>query len=92
MKKEIQHKFINHEDIISKYDLDEPFGEKKISIKISKDYAWKTMVYESDVRRIHQGECFTIPSDYTSEWKEIKVTNKELFDYIKKGYAIKINC
>ena len=81
-----------YEDIISKYDLDEPFNEKKISIKISKDYAWKTMVYKSDVHRIRQGECLTIPSDHTSEWEEIKVTNDELFNYIKKGYAIKINC
>ena len=63
-----------------------------MKIKISKDYDWKTMMYESDVRRIRQGECFTIPSDYASEWEEIEVTNDELFDYIKKGYAIKINC
>lgn len=81
-----------YEDIISEVDLDEPFEEKKISIRISKDYDWKTMMYKSDVRRIHQGEQFTIPSDYIPEWKEIEVTTDELFDYVKKGYAIKINC
>lgn len=81
-----------YEDIISKYDLDEPFEEKKISIKISKDYDWKMMMYESDVSRIRQSEHFTIPSDYAVEWETIEVTNDELFDYIKKGYAIKINC
>ena len=31
-------------------------------------------------------------SDYNVEWEEIEVTNAEPFDYIKKGYAIKINC
>ena len=81
-----------YEDIISEVDLDEPFEEKKISINISEDYSWKMFMYESDVRRIRQGECFTIPSDYTPKWKEIEVTNEELLDYIKKGYAIKINC
>lgn len=63
-----------------------------MKIKISKDYDWKTMMYKSDVRRIRNYECFTIPTDYTPEWKEIEVTNEELFDYIHKGYAIKINC
>jgi len=81
-----------YEDIISKYDLDEPFEEKKISIRISKDYDWKMMMYESDVGRIHRGEHFTMPDNYTAEWETIEVTNEELFDYIKKGYAIKINC
>jgi len=81
-----------YEDIISEVDLDKPFEEKKISIRISKDYDWKTMMYEFDVRRIRQGDYFTIPSDYTPEWKKIEVTNEELLDYIKKGYAIKINC
>ena len=81
-----------YEDIISEFDLDEPFEEKKISIRISKDYDWKMMMYEYDVRRIRQGERFSIPSDYTPEWKKIEVTTDELFDYVKKGYAIKINC
>ena len=81
-----------YEDIISEVDLNEPFEEKKISINISKDYSWKMFMYESDVRRIRQGECFTIPSDYTPEWKKIEVTTDELFDYVKRGYAIKINC
>ena len=63
-----------------------------MKIKISEDYSWKTMMYESDRRRIHEGDFFTIASDYNVEWEEIEVTNEELFDYIKKGYAIKINC
>lgn len=81
-----------YEDIISKYDLDEQVEEKKISIRISKDYDWKRMMYESDAYRIRHNEHFTIPDDYAPEWEEIEVTNEELFDYIKEGYAIKINC
>jgi hypothetical protein len=81
-----------YEDIINKFDLDEPFEENKISIRISKDYDWKQMMYESDVSRIHRGEHFTMPDNYTAKWETIEVTNEELFDYIKKGYAIKINC
>jgi len=81
-----------YEDFISKYDLDEPFEQQKFHIKISKDYDWKMIMYESDVRRIRKGECITSPSDYEPEWEEIEVTNEELLDYIKNGYAIKINC
>lgn len=81
-----------YEDIISKYDLDEPFEQQKFKIKISKDYNWKKMMYESDIKRIRQGNHFTIPIDYNPEWNDIEVTNEELLDYIKKGYAIKINC
>jgi len=81
-----------YEDIISKYDLDESYEEHKISIRISKDYNLKMFMYESDVSRIRRGQHFTIPNDYELNWEEIEVTNEELFDYIKKGYAIKINC
>ena len=81
-----------YEDIVNEIDLDKPFEQQKFHIKISKDYDWKTFMYESDVRRIRKGECFTSPSDYEQKWEEIVVTNEELLNYIKKGYAIKINC
>ena len=34
----------------------------------------------------------TYKSDYSSTWDEEYVTIEQLQDYIKKGYAIKINC
>ena len=63
-----------------------------MKIKISKDYNWKMMIYESDMRRIRQGDYFSISSNYAPEWEEIEVTIDEILDYIKNGYAIKINC
>lgn len=63
-----------------------------MTIRISKDYSWKMMMYESDVSRIRRGQHFTIPGDYQPEWETIEVTVEQLQDYINKGYAIKINC
>jgi len=81
------------EENLEKIDLDIPIKEEDtISIRISKDYDWKMMMYESDLRRIRQGDHFTVPSDYNPEWENVKVTKDELFDYIKSRYAIKINC
>ena len=48
-------------------------------------------MYEYDSKRLRQGEYFTIMSNYFPEWEIVEVTNEELFEYIKKGYAIKIN-
>jgi len=62
-----------------------------MKIKISKNYGWMKSMYEYDSRRFRQGECFTIMSNYSPEWEIIEVTDDELFEYIKKGYAIKIN-
>jgi hypothetical protein len=65
---------------------------KLIKIKVSQDYGWKTMMQDSDIRRVRDRERFTIPSDYIPIWKEIEVTEEELLDYVKNGYSIKINC
>lgn len=81
-----------YEDIINEFDLDADYEENKISILVSKDYDWKKMTWETDAYRIRHNEHLTMPDDYAPEWEEIKVTNEELFDYIKEGYAIKINC
>ena len=63
-----------------------------MTIRVSKDYSWKMMMYESDVSRIRRGQHFTMPGDYEPEWETIEVTVEQLQDYINKGYAIKINC
>ena len=65
---------------------------KLIKIKVSQDYGWKTMMQDSDIRRVRDRERFTTPSDYIPIWREIEVTSEELLDYIKNGYSIKINC
>lgn len=48
-------------------------------------------MYEYDSKRLRQGEHFTMMSNYFPEWEIVEVTNEELFECIKKGYAIKIN-
>ena len=63
-----------------------------MTIRISKDYSWQMMMYESDVSSIRSGQYFTMPGDYEPEWETIEVTLEQLQDYINKGYAIKINC
>lgn len=61
-----------------------------MKIKIS-DW-WENMGWEFDSHRYRQGKQFTQASDYNPVFKEVEVTQKELLDYIKKGYPIKINC
>ena len=65
---------------------------KLIKIKVSQDYGWKTMMQDSDIRRVRTKERFTTTSDYMPIWREIEVTEEELLDYVKNGYSIKINC
>lgn len=65
---------------------------KLIKIKVSQDYGWKTLMQDSDIRRVRDEERFTMPSDYIPIWREIEVTEEELLDYVKNGYSIKINC
>ena len=65
---------------------------KLIKIKVSQDYGWKTMMQDSDIRRVRAKERFTTASDYMPIWREIEVTEEELLDYVKNGYSIKINC
>ena len=65
---------------------------KLIKLKVSKDYGWKTLMQDSDIRRVRAKERFTTTSDYMPIWREIEVTEEELLDYVKNGYSIKINC
>ena len=65
---------------------------KLIKIKVSQDYGWKTMMQDSDIRRVRDKERFTTTSDYMPIQREIEVTEEELLDYVKNGYSIKINC
>ena len=65
---------------------------KLIKIKVSQDYGWKTMMQDSDIRRVRDKERFTTTSGYMPIWREIEVTEEELLDYVKNGYSIKINC
>ena len=65
---------------------------KLIKIKVSQDYGWKTLMQDSDIRRVRDEERFTTTSGYMSIWREIEVAEEELLDYVKNGYSIKINC
>ena len=65
---------------------------KLIKIKVSQDYGWKTLMQDSDIRRVRDEERFTTTSDYMPIWREIEVAEEELLDYVKNGYSIKINC
>lgn len=64
-----------------------------MKIKFSKDYSWMKSTYESDIRRLRQHyESVTFFSDYNGTWEEEDVTIEQLKEYVKRGYAIKINC
>ena len=65
-----------------------------MKIKVAKYYGLDQMIYESDIRAYKDEGRFarTFRSDYSSQWKEEDVTIEQLQDYIKDGYAIKINC
>lgn len=67
-----------------------------MKIKISKDYAFDQLMYESDRRFYREHDCWephkTYKSDYNSNWIEEDVNIDKLMEYINKGYAIKINC
>jgi len=63
-----------------------------MKIKVCKTYQLDQIIFESDLKRTRNYENFTHKSDYSSIFETVDVTKKELLDYIKKGYAIKINC
>lgn len=65
-----------------------------MKIKVAKDFEFDQMIYESDIRAYRDKGRFarTFKSDYSSQWKEEDITLEQLESYIKKGYAIKINC
>jgi len=63
-----------------------------MKIKYSEDNSLKQVIYESDRKRLRDGDSITIPSDYSNTWIEEDVTLEQLQKYVNKGYAIKINC
>lgn len=68
-----------------------------MKIKVAKDYILDQIIYQTD-RISYREQMFslypekTYKSDYSSTWEEEDVTIEQLQDYIKEGYAIKINC
>ena len=63
-----------------------------MTIRVCKSYQLDQMMFESDIIRGGLYEDITRRSDYNSVFESVDVTEEELLDYIKKGYAIKINC
>lgn len=63
-----------------------------MKIRYSKDYSFLQSIYESDLHMLRQEMEVTMPSDYGENWEEADVTMEELQEYVKQGYAIKINC
>jgi len=64
-----------------------------MKIKVAKNYRLDQIIYENDkINYINRMYSKTYKSDYGSIWDEEDVTIEQLQDYIKKGYAIKINC
>ena len=63
-----------------------------MKIKIAKNYWFDNALYESDRHACWNHENKTYKSDYSSKWEVEDVTIEQLQNYIKQGYAIKINC
>ena len=65
-----------------------------MKIKVSKDYSFMDSLYKSDLQRYYtQGDTdFSYLQDYSPTFIEEDVDEKTLEEYIKKGYAVKINC
>ncbi len=63
-----------------------------MKIRYSKDYSFLQSMYKSDIQMLRRGREITMPSDYGGTWEEADVTMEELQEYVKQGYAIKINC
>ncbi len=69
-----------------------PILDKDMKIRYSKDYSFLQSMYKSDIQMLRRGREITMPSDYDGTWEEADVTMEELQEYVKQGYAIKINC
>lgn len=63
-----------------------------MKIRYSKNYSFLQSMYKSDIQMLRRGKEITTPSDYGGTWEEADVTMEELQEYVKQGYAIKINC
>lgn len=62
----------------------------KIKIKVCKDYDYYETLFYNDNLNLRCGIKSTLPSSHITFYKE-EVSKSQLLDYIKKGYAIKIN-
>ena len=65
--------------------------KEAIKIKVCKDYDYYETLFYNDNLNLHYGVKPTLPSSHIKFCKE-EVSESQLLDYIKKGYAIKINC
>jgi len=63
-----------------------------MKILVCKTYSFDKAIYKMDRLSYNNGEDITWRSDYSSYFDEEDVTTEQLLDYIKKGFAIKINC
>ena len=64
-----------------------------MKIRVSEDYSWKQMMYESDIDNARKHISSTFPTNYTPTFKSVEVSSfEEIEEYVSKGYAIKINC
>ena len=64
-----------------------------MTIRVSEDYSWKQMMYESDMQNVRKSFSMTFSSNYTPTFKSVEVSSfEEIEEYVSKGYAIKINC
>ena len=64
-----------------------------MKIKVSEDYSWKQLMYESDMSDARRSVKKTYSNDYTPTFKSVEVSSfEEIEEYVSKGYAIKINC
>ena len=64
-----------------------------MTIRISEDYSWKQMMYESDMSDARRRVEKTYSNDYTPTFKSVEVSSfEEIEEYVSKGYAILINC
>lgn len=63
-----------------------------MKIKISKNYSLIKTIYNSDFKRLREGENIICPIEYMAIWDEENVTLEQLQEYVNKGYPIIINC
>lgn len=63
----------------------------KIKIKVCKDYDYYETLFYNENLNLCCGVKSTRSSSPPITFHEEEVSKSQLFDYIKKGYAIKIN-
>lgn len=66
-----------------------------MKVKVCKNYSFEEALYKSDLyrsRHLPPYMSMTTKADYSANFETMDITEEELLDYVKKGYAIKINC